>query len=320
MNTAKNLRFIFNHAFTLLLITFTVHVSIAQDQNNNNFSEVEAVFLLMEAIDRGDLEVVLSLVEEAADAGLDIIAFSNELITWDMDVELDHPRYKYFWQTHLTLAAQEGHMPIVRYLVEEAEVSIDLIDRNGYTALMHAVDHIDIVKYLVEAGADINLTNRGYGRTAFMYAAWGCNIDVVKYLFEESGQQIDLSLRERYGGASSILYMEDKMLASKTALDVAAWSGCIDVVRYLIEKGADSNSQNRLGLTAVMYAAYNGKINVVRYFAEEAGADIHREDKRGNTAQTHAIRGGHTDVANYLLSLAGGTRSFLCRNLSIFCY
>jgi len=54
----------------------------------------------------------------------------------------------------LLLAAQNGHLDIVRFLVE-AGAAIDQGNNNGSTPLWLAAQdgHLDIVRFLVEAGA-----------------------------------------------------------------------------------------------------------------------------------------------------------------------
>eukprot|EP00747_Dinoflagellata_sp_TGD_P011144 gnl/TRDRNA2_/TRDRNA2_120489_c0_seq2.p2 gnl/TRDRNA2_/TRDRNA2_120489_c0~~gnl/TRDRNA2_/TRDRNA2_120489_c0_seq2.p2 ORF type:complete len:112 (-),score=24.95 gnl/TRDRNA2_/TRDRNA2_120489_c0_seq2:322-657(-) len=56
--------------------------------------------------------------------------------------------------TALTRAAQEGHLKVVQYLVEEG-AAVDLALNNGSTALSLAAGngHLKIVRYLAEQGA-----------------------------------------------------------------------------------------------------------------------------------------------------------------------
>ena len=57
-----------------------------------------------------------------------------------------------------------------------------------------------------------------------------------------------------------------------TALILAAQSGHVEVVRLLLEAGADKDVADDDGATALMEAAYRGHVEVVRLLLE-AGAD-----------------------------------------------
>ena len=58
-----------------------------------------------------------------------------------------------------------GHVPVVRALVE-ASADMNLTDNDGRTALMLAADwgHVEVVRLLVDAGADKDLADKD-GRT-----------------------------------------------------------------------------------------------------------------------------------------------------------
>ncbi len=86
----------------------------------------------------------------------------------------------------------------------------------------------------------------------------------------------------------------------RTALMRAAWDGRLDTVKYLAEHGADINAAAKDGETAIMYAARNGHPEVVKYLAEH-GADINAADNSGTTAIMYAAWNGHLDIVNYLV-------------------
>jgi ankyrin repeat protein len=61
----------------------------------------------------------------------------------------------------------DGWMPTIRYLVEELGADVNLRDHQGYTALHNAASRgdNDMIRYLVEEGADLSVVSR-YGQTA----------------------------------------------------------------------------------------------------------------------------------------------------------
>ncbi|WP_375316005.1 ankyrin repeat domain-containing protein [Wolbachia endosymbiont (group A) of Colletes cunicularius] len=87
-----------------------------------------------------------------------------------------------------------------------------------------------------------------------------------------------------------------------TPLHYAAFSGNIDVVRFLIDQGADYNITDNEG-TPVYYAFQYGHVRIVKYFVEEKGIDpMAPINEYGSTLFGEAIVGGDLDTIEYLMS------------------
>ena len=81
----------------------------------------------------------------------------------------------------LYVASTRGYIDIVRFIVESG---VDINARNdGSTALISASNsgHFIVVKYLVENGANVNLETNG-GDTAVISATREGHLDIVEYL------------------------------------------------------------------------------------------------------------------------------------------
>ena len=152
--------------------------------------------MIHRSIDRNDLEGVKAEVE----AG----------------VSLEDTDYRR--KTPLLMAAEQGHMQIVEYLVEQGtEIDASTSPANGeVTPLRYAIDNEDfqMVMYLVEHGADVNHTNEA-GWTPLMTAARVGNRDIIEYLLEQGA---DLTARTDEG---------------TTAIRVASNNGWTDIVVWL---------------------------------------------------------------------------------------
>ena len=93
-----------------------------------------------------------------------------------------------------------------------------------------------------------------------------------------------------------------------TALTMAAARGVPEIVKALLERGADSTARNELGYTALMQAAYSDYIDAeaVRVLLAH-GADIHVQASDGETPLSLAKKRGQTAIVR-LLQEAGATK------------
>ncbi|RYP27389.1 hypothetical protein DL767_007708 [Monosporascus sp. MG133] len=85
-----------------------------------------------------------------------------------------------------------------------------------------------------------------------------------------------------------------------TPLSVASDSGQVEVVKLLLEKGADWSIRDSDGWTPLYAAAYNGHVEVVKLLLEK-GADWSIRDSDGWTPLNIASDSGHVEVVKLLL-------------------
>jgi len=86
-----------------------------------------------------------------------------------------------------------------------------------------------------------------------------------------------------------------------TLLYHASESNRLDIVKYLVEFGADVNSTTCIGATPLMVAASYGHINIVKYLLD-SGADKEIYGQYVEKASELAKRCPHPEIAEYIES------------------
>ena len=165
-------------------------------------------------------------------------------------------------------------------------------DQHGATPLMHAALYTgeQSVRLLLDAGADPNVADRN-GMTPLMYAAGG-GLAKVRLLLD-NGAKVNAQSK----------------LGRNALLIAAAFAGNSDVVRALLDAGADVSYADRRGWTALTLAARTGDRKLVQTLLD-AGGDVQGGDPNGlspGTSLTQAAWAG--DLRTAALLLARGAKS-----------
>jgi ankyrin repeat protein len=160
------------------------------------------------------------------------------------------------------------------------------------TPLHHAMSHgnIDIVKELLNIGADVKAVNQDGDTPLHVASAFGHEAVAALLLDQESGRLADMKAVNKDGD---------------TPLHLASGYGQGAVVKVLLEHGADVEVVNEEKQTPLHSAAVNGHSGWVieLLLDEESGrcADVNAADEDGDTPLHIASHLGHHAVAKQLL-------------------
>jgi len=128
--------------------------------------------------------------------------------------------------------------------------SLDMEDDDNifFYAIKHKVD-VELLKLLVDNGLDLSYQNpQGVGilDEALNYD----DLEFIKYLVEEKG--LNPLVTNRKSGFTPIMQ--------------AASYGYLEIVKYLLSKGADIDERDNCGFNAKDYARKLGQVSVLDYF------------------------------------------------------
>ncbi|XP_058528998.1 ankyrin repeat and SAM domain-containing protein 6 isoform X2 [Ochotona princeps] len=218
-----------------------------QPGSGDSRNELLDITALMAAIQHGHEAVVRLLMEWGAD--------SNRVaptVGW----------------SPLMLAALAGRLSITQQLVEKG-ANPDHLSVLGKTAFEVALDrkHRDLADYLDPLTTVRPKTDEEKRRPDIFHALKMGNFQLVKEIADEDPNHVNLVNGD---GA--------------TPLMLAAVTGQLPLVQLLVERHADVDKQDSVhGWTALMQATYHGNKEVVRYLLNQ-GADVTLRTKNGYTA------------------------------------
>ena len=192
-------------------------------------------------------------------------------------------------------AARDGRISVLREMLDKNEVGIDDANEAGMTGLMVACCcyRADVIRFLIENGANDELKNV-HGMTAMDIITQSNHPELgLEKVFDDAkrnrlaaaAEAGDLRAVERIIKLGDDVNGED--IVKECPLKYASNGGHVDVMKYLVEHGADVDKANEYGMTPLMSAVCRFDAKSVRCLIE-LGADEKLLNNKGRSAETMA--------------------------------
>ncbi|MBP5427580.1 MAG: ankyrin repeat domain-containing protein [Clostridiales bacterium] len=331
-----------------------------------NFRDSNGVTILMISCILKNEEAIKYLVERGADVNRKNLEGNTALILACYMNDIVMVEYLLYNKANACICNEEGLTPLmwackhnnlnlVRILINAgAYTTINAISKNSSTALMIAGKYgsAELVKYLVENGADVNLIEefelgimkvlKGFypgelvGHTVLRCMFERNDINMINYLLNK-GARLDsrdslgctelmqACLKNDTVMANSLIDLNANVNAENifgdTPLKYACDNNNMELVNYLVETGADINQKNLTEETVLMSVCEQGNSNLAKYLIEK-GANINLKDIVGDTALIKSCKSKNTYLVKYLImngadtSITEGQRNVLLNAVS----
>jgi uncharacterized protein len=228
------------------------------------------------------------------------------LIAGGADLNATEPQYGF---TAMQTAIFNGHYAFARLLIESGAdvndgslyVVTEMRNLAKYTNrpnppdVEDGVTHLDVAKLLLDKGADPNAAyaktipprqaqgniNVAPGSTALYRAVRSVDLATVKLLVDAGANP-----SQAIGDGSTPLMAAAGLGAPRGGDEEVTEAGDrndpVDVMKVLIEKGANVNAANETGMTALHYAVQRGSDRIIEFLASK-GAKFDVKNKQGRT-------------------------------------
>ena len=186
------------------------------------------------------------------------------------------------------------NLDVLDFLVKNgADLSFKANFDSGVNLLFYAAhnENEEIIEYLIKKGLDINSPSRA-GETPLLAAARNPNINVFKKLIESGA---DINVKDNKD-MDALGY-------------AAAFNPNLQLIKFLLDKGFDFHKKRKNGRNAVFDATRNENIEVIKYLVSR-GANLKEIDDYGCTTLVHAlvyydydkkINENYLELAKYLI-------------------
>lgn len=211
---------------------------------------------------------------------------------------------------------KRGDVKSAKFLMTKYHVSVNCVDKDGLMPIHHAVSSLEMVKFLLVHGADVNSRSRSevtplmlttsleifnflIERGADVYAVDQQQRNVLLWQIENSGSlAIIKALVEQYhfdvnqtdeAGTSPL------MLVAKRKELFATEQRALNIAKYLVDNGANVNAVDNEGHNVLfyLYKGYALDKRLLQYLIAQ-GVNVNHLDKSGKNVLFYATK--HIDL------------------------
>jgi len=287
----------------------TVSSLIAMGANGNDIDTNNAT-VLMWAVYQGDLDLIKFLIQKGADISKKGVIYVDTIGN--------------YYGNLIGIAAGEGKLEILKYLVEECKIPINdqaysmyYKSYRGWSALHYSCwkENLDVIKYLIKNGININLQTQG-GNSPLNIAILFNNKNAIECLLTAGA---DINLKDSTGctplkkavqenDSLDIIELLIKHGANIDEPDNDGWTPLMNAVyndeskiaRLLLTYQANVNLKNSIGYTPIWYAVINKDTSIITELVP-SGADINSNDSAGWTSIFPAIHSGDKEFVEFMI-------------------
>ena len=228
------------------------------------------------------------------------------LVAGGADLTPEEPQYGF---TAMQTAIFNGHYAFAKMLIERGApvndgslyIVIEMRNLAKYTNRPNppesesGVSHFDVAKLLVEKGADVNARytktvpprqaqgniNVAPGSTALYRAVRAIDLASVKLLVD-AGANPSLALTDGSTPLMAAAGLGAPRGGDEEVTEAGDRNDPVDVMKALVDKGADVNAANDAGMTPMHYAVQRGVDRIIEYLASK-GARFDVKNKQGRS-------------------------------------
>jgi ankyrin repeat protein len=228
------------------------------------------------------------------------------LVAGGADLAMEEPQYGF---TALQTAIFNGHYAFAKMLIEQGApvndgslyIVIEMRNLAKYTNRPnppdseHGISHLDVVKLLVDKGANVNAEytktvpprqaqgniNVAPGSTPLYRAVRGIDLASVKLLVE-AGANPSMALKDGSTPLMAAAGLGAPRGGDEEVTEAGDRNDPVDVMKLLVDTGADVNAANDAGMTPMHYAVQRGVDRIIEYLASK-GARFDVKNTQGRS-------------------------------------
>lgn len=225
----------------------------------------------------------LEVTDENSDTPLYLAILGNNLENFQWLLEKGaNVHHLAFYGNLLHCCAERGNASIAELILQHTQFNIDCRNSKGVPPLFFAVDNYEMLLWLLEYGADVNLTDC-FGRNVLHYVACLSTPKIYDLLSTRCEAALD-----------------DYDDSGCTPLFYAIWSNNLAMIEHLKGKGANVYHMNSEKTNILHHLALEGSVEAAEA-AFDTTPNVEALDCDGNSPLFLALKGHNVKMFQWLL-------------------